>query len=153
MAETLDYAIQYIVDGQAYVARPGAAGLETSEGTVENPLATITMSEDAWNAIKNGEVQGADAMFTPEKMTPSRLEKVRGTKGQFTMELTSDAGNVINSTTVFNGVETPEVTLMMKADDFAKILRGELNSQMAFMTGKIKFKGDMNFLMKLGSLM
>lgn len=153
MSETPDYTLQYVVDGKSYIARPGAEKLEVSEGTTETPLATILMDEAAWQAIQSGDVMGADAMFAPEKITASRLEKVQATKGKLLMELTREDGTVITSTTIFNNVETPEVTLMMKADDFAKVLRGELNSQMAFMTGKLKFKGDMNFLMKLGSLM
>lgn len=153
MSETHDYTLQYVVDGKSYVARPGAEKLEVSEGTTDTPLATITMTEDAWQAIQSGDVMGADAMFSPEKLTESRLEKVRGTKGKLLLELTREDGSVVSSTTVFNNVETPEVTLMMKAEDFAKVLHGELNSQMAFMTGKLKFKGDMNFLMKLGALM
>ncbi|HBW51665.1 MAG TPA: hypothetical protein DEF47_17370 [Herpetosiphon sp.] len=86
-------------------------------------------------------------------MSASRMEKLQNLKGKFNLELTKADGSVAYSTTTFNGVDTPEVTLMMKAEDYAKILKGELNSQMAFMTGKLKFKGDMNFLMKLGTLM
>lgn len=151
--EDATYAVQYNVAGTQYATRVTGSQVEVVPGSVENPLIAITLDEAGWRSSITGETAAADAMVDPTKMTSSRLEKLRSTKGKFNLELTKDDGMVVNSTTVFNSTETPEVTLMMKADDYAKILRGELNSQMAFMTGKLKFKGDMNFLMKLGGLM
>lgn len=153
MAENLSYAIQYDVAGKPYAAQVADGQLTINEGTVAEPLATISMDEAAWNEFQSGAVLGTGAMLDPEKMDAARLEKIRNTKGKLHLELTKEDGTAVNSTTVFGGSEAPEVTLMMKAEDFAKIMRGELNSQMAFMTGKLKFKGDMNFLMKLGGLM
>lgn len=147
------YAVQYDVAGTRYGINYSGGKGEVVQGSVENPLVTILMDEAAWRSMINHETASADALVSPAKMTASRLEKLLATKGKFNLELTKEDGSVVNSTTVFNSVETPEVTLMMKADDYAKILKGELNSQMAFMTGKLKFKGDMNFLMKLGGLM
>ncbi|MEM6831449.1 MAG: SCP2 sterol-binding domain-containing protein [Bacteroidota bacterium] len=40
----------------------------------------------------------------------------------------------------------------MKADDFGKLLSGEINVMMAFMTGKLKIKGDKAAAMKLTSI-
>ena len=147
-----EYAVQYTVDGTQYAIKYSGGSGEVVPGTVENPLVSITLDETAWRSMITEETS-ADAMVSPAKMTASRLEKLRATKGTFNLELTKDDGSVINSSTVFSSTPTPEVTLMVQADDYAKILKGELNSQMAFMTGKLKFKGDMNFLMKLGSLM
>ena len=153
MAENLDYTIQYNVDGTMYVARPVDGNIQFEEGTADDPVATVIISQAAWEESKQGLVPGASDMLSPAKMTESRLEKVRNTQGKLNLELTKADGSVVESTTIFNNVETPEVTLIMQAEDFAKVLSGELNSQMAFMTGKLKFKGDMGFLMKLGSLM
>ncbi|MBA3469291.1 MAG: SCP2 sterol-binding domain-containing protein [Herpetosiphonaceae bacterium] len=148
-----EYAVQYDIDGILYATKFSVGASEVVPGSVENPLVLISMNEAAWRAMINEEVPGTNALVSPDKMTFSRLEKIQATKGKFNLELTTDDSSVVNSTTVFNSTETPEVTLMMKAEDYAKILKGELNSQMAFMTGKLKFKGDMNFLMKLGGLM
>jgi putative sterol carrier protein len=41
----------------------------------------------------------------------------------------------------------------MKAEDAQKIARGELNPQMAFMTGAIKVVGDMALAMQFGAAM
>lgn len=151
--EDATYAIQYLVDGTAYAVSYSAGRGEVVNGTVENPLLTVTLDEPTWRGVITEETASADALVSPAKMSTSRMEKLQNLKGKFNLELTKADGSVAYSTTTFNGVDTPEVTLMMKAEDYAKILKGELNSQMAFMTGKLKFKGDMNFLMKLGTLM
>ena len=38
------------------------------------------------------------------------------------------------------------------AQDWLDMIGGKLNGQMAFMSGKLKLKGDMGFAMKMGSL-
>jgi len=49
-------------------------------------------------------------------------------------------------------VENPKITLKMKDEDYIKLVNGELSGQKAFMTGKLKFKGDMNTGIKLQKL-
>jgi len=46
----------------------------------------------------------------------------------------------------------PDLTLTMSAQDWLDMTGGKLNGQMAFMSGKLKLKGDMGLAMKLGSL-
>ncbi len=41
----------------------------------------------------------------------------------------------------------------MAENDFLEMLSGKLNSQMAFMTGKLKVAGDMGLALKLGSFL
>lgn len=43
-------------------------------------------------------------------------------------------------------------SVKMSADDFGKILSGDLNVMMAFMSGKLKIEGDKGAAMKLTSL-
>jgi putative sterol carrier protein len=49
-------------------------------------------------------------------------------------------------------VENPTATLIMDADDFEAMSKGDLNPMMAFMSGKIKVDGDLNAVMKFQSL-
>lgn len=68
-----------------------------------------------------------------------------------------EVGNVFLDDTVSPVVvnnETGEApfTIKMKAEDFTKILSGDLNVMMAFMTGKLKIEGDKGAAMKLTSL-
>jgi putative sterol carrier protein len=46
----------------------------------------------------------------------------------------------------------PNMTLVMKDADYVDLVNGKLSGQKAFMTGKLKFKGDMNLGMKMQKL-
>ncbi len=50
------------------------------------------------------------------------------------------------------GVPTPSVEIALADKDWMAIREGKLNSQMAFMQGKLKIKGDMNLAMKLQTM-
>ena len=46
-----------------------------------------------------------------------------------------------------------DVTLKIGLEDYTKMLAGELDGQMAFMTGKLKLEGDMGAAMAFGQYM
>ncbi len=46
----------------------------------------------------------------------------------------------------------PALTVTMAAGDWLDMLAGKLNGQMAFMSGKLRHKGDMSLLMRLPSM-
>lgn len=48
--------------------------------------------------------------------------------------------------------DAPHITLTMKDKDYVALVNGKLSGQKAFMTGKLKFKGDMALGMKLQKL-
>ncbi len=48
--------------------------------------------------------------------------------------------------------ENPNITLTMADEDYLAMIAGTLNGQAAFMTGKLKIKGDMSLAIKLGLL-
>ena len=48
--------------------------------------------------------------------------------------------------------DNPSVTISMTAQDWLSIHEGKLNSQMAFMMGKLRVAGDMSLAMKLQSM-
>ena len=50
------------------------------------------------------------------------------------------------------GVDNPSVTISLADKDWLAIREGKLNSQMAFMQGKLKIAGDMNLAMKLQTM-
>lgn len=47
---------------------------------------------------------------------------------------------------------SPNLTLTMTAPDWLDMTAGKLNGQMAFMSGKLKLKGDMGLAMKLAGM-
>jgi putative sterol carrier protein len=47
---------------------------------------------------------------------------------------------------------SPAITVKMKDTDFVDMATGKLSGERAFMTGKLKFKGDMSAAMKLRDL-
>jgi putative sterol carrier protein len=53
---------------------------------------------------------------------------------------------------VTEGAADADVTITTTEEDFEKIASGELNPTSAYMTGKLKIKGDMGAAMKLQKL-
>jgi len=49
-------------------------------------------------------------------------------------------------------VEKPSIQLTMTSADFLDLVSGKLNGQTAFLTGKLKVKGDMTLALKLQSV-
>lgn len=50
-------------------------------------------------------------------------------------------------------VEDADCTLVMATDDFIKMAAGELNGTQAFMSGRLKIKGNMGLALKLQSIL
>lgn len=92
----------------------------------------------------------------PEKFDP---EKAAGLTAVVQFKITGDNGGEWVLTIrdqkleIQDGtVEGPNMTLIMKDKDYVDLVNGKLSGQKAFMTGKLKFKGDMNLGMKLQKL-
>ncbi len=49
--------------------------------------------------------------------------------------------------------ESPNCTITMQVDDWKAMNRGEIEPQVAFMSGKIQFAGDMSLAMRLGAIL
>lgn len=52
-------------------------------------------------------------------------------------------------TTEQGTTESPRLALTAQADDYVKVVTGELNAMSAFAQGKIKLKGDLSLAMRL----
>lgn len=60
--------------------------------------------------------------------------------------------DTISPTLVSNDSKDAQCTLKMSLENFGKMLTGDMNPMMAFMTGKMKVEGDKGVAMKLASL-
>ncbi|TNE62265.1 MAG: SCP2 sterol-binding domain-containing protein [Alphaproteobacteria bacterium] len=56
-------------------------------------------------------------------------------------------------TVVDNENAEADCTVKVSMDNFVQIAEGNLNPQMAFMTGKLRVEGDMSLAMQLGSIL
>lgn len=92
----------------------------------------------------------------PEKVNK---DKIQGMDCIYQFDITGDGGGqwyivIANGdATVHEGTaDNPSITITMEASNFINLLQGKLNGQMAFMTGKLKIKGDMALALKLQSV-
>ena len=89
--------------------------------------------------------------FKPEiagKLNASYLFDVSGANGgKWTLEITNGKCELKPG-----AQSNPTVTISISDQDWLAIHKGKLNSQMAFMMGKLRVSGDMGLAMKLQSM-
>lgn len=68
--------------------------------------------------------------------------------GEWYVDLTKPGGEIAKGTN-----PNARCTITMNDADFISLVEGKLNSQMAFMTGKLKIQGDMGLALKLQNLL
>ncbi len=88
-----------------------------------------------------------------------RPEKAAGVNAVIQYDISGEGGGSWYATikdgacTVTAGpASTPNLTLTISGQDWLDMLAGKLNPQMAFMSGKLKLKGDMGLAMKIGGM-
>ena len=93
----------------------------------------------------------------PETLTKN-ADKVGAINSKYKFVIAGDGGGtwVVDLTAkppkCTEGEGDANCTVEVGSADFTQIIDGKLNSQMAFMSGKLKIKGDMGLAMKLGQI-
>ena len=89
----------------------------------------------------------------PTRVTPDRIEGMNNTyvfdiegAGTWTVKVAD------GSVTVDEGDTGGDCTIATTAETFEKVVKGEQNPTAAYMSGKLKIKGDMGAAMKLQKL-
>ncbi|HBV97063.1 MAG: hypothetical protein JL50_12560 [Peptococcaceae bacterium BICA1-7] len=89
----------------------------------------------------------------------NNVSKNKGVNGVFQFDISGDDPMEFffklddGAPTVGEGTaDSPSITISMAAADFKDMVDGKLNGTMAFMSGKLKIKGDMSLAMKLESI-
>ena len=104
-------------------------------------------------------VDSVDAFFEQleERIDP---EGVQGIDATFLFDLDGEQGgqwSVVlqggKPTVSKSAVENPDITIIATAENWLKIVNGELSGQAAFLTGKIRLRGDMALAMKLQNIL
>lgn len=122
--------------------------LEYIAGGVENPDFLTRMDRAAWDSsIGDGDM---DPLL--DYVLRRKVSAVKALKGVVRLELDRADGSQYISETIFGNLAEPNVTLMMTTDDYKAMVRGELDGQMAFMLGKLRFDGSLPLLMSIGAL-
>jgi putative sterol carrier protein len=135
--------------GGTYALRIAGAKIEAlPSDQLANPDMRVVMSYDDWHSF--AESDATDMLV--DYMSRRKVAVVQGLKGTVNLELERSDASIWQSTTIFGGQEQPAVTLRMTNEDYRAMLSGELNGQMAFMTGKLKFEGSLPLLMQIGAL-
>jgi putative sterol carrier protein len=88
-----------------------------------------------------------------------RPERAQGLKAVIQYDISGPGGGTYHADiadgqcTVREGAAAqPTLTLTMSAQDWLDMLGGKLSGQVAFMSGKLKHRGDMSLLMRLPGL-
>ncbi len=78
----------------------------------------------------------------------------------YQFELAGDDGGTWHATIADQAIsvtegahEKPTTTLRMKADEFVKMTNGDINGQMAYMSGKLKIAGNLQMAMKMRAIL
>ncbi|MBL7686031.1 MAG: SCP2 sterol-binding domain-containing protein [Deltaproteobacteria bacterium] len=95
----------------------------------------------------------------PERLK-QRADKISSINSVYQFDITGEGGGtwVIDLTQPGGAVtqgasEAAKCIVTMDASNFSDLIEGKLNPQMAFMTGKLKVKGDMGLALKLGAIL
>lgn len=102
-----------------------------------------------------------DVLQEIEKAMEDTPAYVKGVKAVFQFNLSGEEEGIYQlvirdegELTIYEGEqEKADCTLLMSSQDFVKMARGKLNGTQAFMTGRLKVKGNIGLALKLQGIL
>ncbi len=106
----------------------------------------------------------AEAELTPQEIIDQipaafQADKAAGLESTFQFDITGSQGGqwyaeIKDARCQVSQGTSPaaDITITISDENFVKLITGKLNGTMAFMTGKLKLKGDMSLAMRLSGL-
>lgn len=97
-----------------------------------------------------------------ERLTPEKLEQLDAVigleltgahGGVYTVDARKDGGQGLMAGSPASHGLAPKLLVTVSSADFVRLANGQLSATTAALTGKLKFKGDMAFALKLGQIL
>ena len=151
-----EFTLQFNIDDASYCLKiMNGSELDIVKGGIDRPMLSLTMTESDWRNAVTGKLEGLLDQFTDPSQAadPERYNRLLATKGTMKLQLKKEDAAVMQITMVFNGEQTPEVTIKLSMSDWVAMQKKEVTGQVLFMNGKMQTQGDMMFLMSLQSLL
>ncbi|KAI0044911.1 sterol-binding-like protein [Auriscalpium vulgare] len=120
------------------------------------------MSDIKVEGFKSSEILDQLAQVFAAYSDEEKAAQIKKTKGIFELRVKNDAGaeavwtiDLKTAGTVYAGPAKPkaDVTIILSDDTFGALATGKLDGQKAFMTGKLKTKGNMMLATKLDGVL
>lgn len=107
------------------------------------------VEEQGVDTVLGNTAQGMAAAFIPEKapnVSAVIQYDIAAPDGPHSFQLKVGEGRCEAAS---GTPDTPRVTISLALPDFLRLIAGKLNGQQAFMSGKLKLKGDMAIAMQM----
>lgn len=151
-----EVALQYTVSDKCYAMKiKDGTQVEVIKGGVANPLMAIALNENDWRDAMTGKLEGViDRFSDPAQLADTkRLRTLTSTKGKIDINIKREDEEDIPLSIIFNGVQKPYVAIKVGLDDWVSMQNKKVSGTWLFTKGKIKYTGDMVFMLSLQSIL
>lgn len=137
-----DWAVR--ISGDTMTARKGSGDANV----------TVTVSVDDWRDAVLGRNAAALALILPQPPPgrPDNSGRAKALRGTLGFDLSREGTEPFKVEMCFNNAVMPKAVIKMKLVEYLAMQAGKFNGQEAFMTGKLRFEGDLAFLMQIAAL-
>jgi len=139
--------------GGTWFLRLHGGDLQLVESPPEPPLVRVRQTRADWEALARAQLAaGPGGTPMAADLTRSRIERLRKIDGALEFRLGTDEGERVMHVQFGPGEPAPpRCTLRLRADDARRLQSGELQPQVAFLSGLVRLEGDVAFAMQVAA--